>query len=36
MADAVIQALKELKTPKISAVNVKALGDEIGPDQLEI
>lgn len=36
MADEVINALKELKAPRISAIDVKALGDEIDPDQLEI
>jgi len=36
MADEVINALKELKAPRISAIDVKALGDEINPGQLEI
>jgi len=36
MADKVINALKELKAPRFSAIDVKALGDEIQPDQLEI
>lgn len=36
MADEVVKALKELKAPRISAIDVKALGDEIRPDQLEI
>jgi nitrogen regulatory protein P-II 1 len=36
MADEVVNALKELKAPRISAIDVKALGDEIRPDQLEI
>ena len=36
MADKVLGALKELKAPRISAIDVKALGDEINPDQLEI
>jgi nitrogen regulatory protein P-II 1 len=36
MADAVINALKELKSPRISAIDVKALGDEIDPNELEI
>ena len=36
MAGKVLDALKELKAPRISAIDVKALGDEINPDQLEI
>jgi nitrogen regulatory protein P-II 1 len=36
MADKVIKALKELKAPRFSAFDIKALGDEIDPDQLEI
>lgn len=36
MADGVINALKELKAPRMSAIDVKALGDEIQADQLEI
>jgi len=36
MADGVINALKELKVPRMSAIDVKALGDEIQADQLEI
>jgi nitrogen regulatory protein P-II 1 len=36
MADGVINALKELKAPRISAIDVKALGDEIDPNELEI
>jgi len=36
MADRVINALKELNAPRISAINVKALGDEIDPNELEI
>jgi len=36
MADRVVNALKELKAPRISAIDVKAMGDEIHADQLEI
>jgi len=36
MADKVINALKELKAPRFTAIGVKTLGDEIQPDQLEI
>lgn len=36
MADNVINALKELKAPRFTAIDVKTLGDEIQPDQLEI
>lgn len=36
MADGVIDALKELKAPRMSAMDVKALGDEISTDQLKI
>ncbi len=36
MADRVINALKELKAPRISAIDVKALGDEIDPNELEV
>jgi nitrogen regulatory protein P-II 1 len=36
MVDRVIEALKELKAPRFSAIEVKALGDEINPDHLEI
>jgi nitrogen regulatory protein P-II 1 len=36
MANNVLDALKELKAPRISAIDVKAVGDEINPDQLEI
>ncbi len=36
MADRVIEALKELKAPRFSAIDVKTLGDEIHADQLEV
>lgn len=36
MADKVISALKEIETPRISAIDVKALGDEVHEGQLEI
>jgi len=36
MADRVIEALKELKAPRFSAIDVKTLGNEVQPDQLEI
>lgn len=36
MADEVINALRELKAPRFSAIDVKTLGDEIHPDRLEI
>ncbi len=36
MADEVIKALKELKAPRFSAIDVKTVGDEINPDELEI
>ncbi len=36
MADDVINALKELKAPRITAIDVKALGDEIDPSDLKI
>ncbi len=36
MADDVINALKGLKAPRITAIDVKALGDEIDPNYLKI
>jgi len=36
MADDVISALKELKAPRFSAIDVKGLGDEVDPSQFEI
>ncbi len=36
MADNVINDLKKLKAPRFTAIDVKTLGDEIQPDQLEI
>ncbi len=36
MADKVISALNEIETPRISAIDVKALGDEVHEGQLEI
>lgn len=36
MADGVIDSLKEIKAPRMSAIDVKALGDEIRTDQLKI
>ena len=36
MADDVINALKNLKAPRITAIDVKALGDEIDPSDLKI
>lgn len=36
MADKVINALKELKAPRFSAIDVKGLGDEADPGQFEI
>ncbi|MFP4081491.1 MAG: P-II family nitrogen regulator [Candidatus Aminicenantes bacterium] len=36
VVDEVISALRELKAPRLSAIDVKSLGDEINPDQLEI
>lgn len=36
MADEVINALKDAKAPRISAMDVKTLGDEVDPDQLKI
>ncbi len=35
-ADNVIDALKRLKAPRLTAIDVKALGDEIDPDDLRI
>lgn len=36
MADDVINALKSLKAPRFTAIDVKALGDEIDPGDLKI
>ncbi len=36
MADEVINALKELKAPRFSAIDVKTLGDEINQDEFEL
>jgi len=36
MADGVVNALKDLKIPRFSAIDVKTLGDEIHEDQLNI
>ncbi len=36
MAEDVINALKDLKAPRITAIDVKALGDEIDPNDLKI
>jgi nitrogen regulatory protein PII len=36
MADNVIDALKRLKAPRLTAIDVKALGDEVDPDDLKI
>lgn len=36
IADDVISALKDLKAPRITAFDVKALGDEIDPHDLKI
>lgn len=36
LADDVIDALKKLKAPRFTAIDVKALGDEVDPDDLKI
>lgn len=36
MADSVIDELKKLKAPRLTAIDVKALGDEIDPDDLKV
>lgn len=36
MVDEVINALKEMKVPRLSVIDVKTVGDEIQADQLEI
>lgn len=36
VADDVINALKHLQAPRITAIDVKALGDEIDPSDLKI
>jgi nitrogen regulatory protein PII len=36
MADNVIDGLKKLKAPRLTAIDVKALGDEIDPEDLKI
>lgn len=36
LADDVIKALKALKAPRVTAIDVKALGDEIDPRDLKI
>ncbi len=36
LADDVIEALKNLKAPRITAIDVKALGDEIEPRDFKI
>lgn len=36
MADDVIHALKEIGAPRLTAIDVRALGDEIAPEQLDI
>lgn len=36
MADDVIHALKESGAPRLTAIDVKALGDEIAPEQLDV
>lgn len=36
LADDVIGALKKLQAPRLTAIDVKALGDEIDPDDLKI
>lgn len=36
IADEVIHALKEIGAPRLTAINVRALGDEIAPEQLNL
>jgi len=36
LADSVIDALKKLNAPRLTAIDVKALGDEVDPDDLRI
>jgi len=36
LADDVISALKDLKAPRLTAIDVKSLGDEIDPKDLKI
>lgn len=36
MVDDVIHALKEMGAPRLTAIDVRALGDEIAPEQLNI
>lgn len=36
MVDDVIHALKEMGAPRLTAIDVRALGDEIAPEKLDI
>lgn len=36
MADKIIHALEEISAPRLTAIDIRALGDEINPEHLEI
>ena len=36
LADSVIDALKKLNAPRLTAIDVKALGDEVDPSDLKV
>jgi nitrogen regulatory protein PII len=36
MADKVIHALKKFNAPRLTAIDIRALGDEIDPEHLEV
>ena len=36
MANKVIHALEEIDAPRLTAIDIRALGDEINPEHLEI
>lgn len=36
MTGRVLQALKDLNAPRLTVIGIKALGDEISPDQLQV
>lgn len=36
MADKVIHALRKIKAPRLTAIDIRAMGDEIDPQHLEV
>jgi nitrogen regulatory protein P-II 1 len=36
MADKVIHALREIRAPRLTAIGIRAIGDEIDPQHLEV